>query len=82
LGHSKEEDAFAILQTFVDGGGNFIDTADVYGSGISEKTIGRFLKTQKSRSLLRQSWDAGMMDKWLAAELYLRWYAQACGKFS
>jgi aryl-alcohol dehydrogenase-like predicted oxidoreductase len=41
----KEEDAFAILQAFVDGGGNFIDTADVYGMGISEKAIGRFLKT-------------------------------------
>ncbi|RYZ54729.1 MAG: aldo/keto reductase [Chitinophagaceae bacterium] len=44
-GALAEEDAFAILQTFVDGGGNFIDTADVYGSGISEKTIGAFLKT-------------------------------------
>ncbi|NTS41309.1 aldo/keto reductase [Flavisolibacter sp. BT320] len=43
-GTLAEEDAFAILQTFVDGGGNFIDTADVYGSGISEKTIGTFLK--------------------------------------
>src|SRR3954471_11246114 len=41
----NEEDAFAILQAFVDAGGNFIDTADVYGSGISEKIIGRFLKT-------------------------------------
>lgn len=41
----NDEEAFAILQTFVDAGGNFIDTADVYGMGISEKTIGRFLKT-------------------------------------
>src|SRR6187401_3118476 len=39
-----EEDAFAILQAFVDAGGNFIDTADVYGNGTSEKIIGRFLK--------------------------------------
>jgi aryl-alcohol dehydrogenase-like predicted oxidoreductase len=37
--------AFEILQAFVDAGGNFIDTADVYGMGISEKVIGRFLKT-------------------------------------
>lgn len=44
-GTLQEEDAFAILQTFVDKGGNFIDTADVYGSGISEQTIGKFLKT-------------------------------------
>ena len=37
--------AFTILQAFIDAGGNFIDTADVYGMGISERVIGRFLKT-------------------------------------
>lgn len=41
----SDEDAFAILQAFAEAGGNFIDTADVYGMGISEKVIGRFLKT-------------------------------------
>lgn len=41
----NEEDAFSILNAYVEGGGNFIDTADVYGAGISEKTIGRFLTT-------------------------------------
>jgi aryl-alcohol dehydrogenase-like predicted oxidoreductase len=41
----NDEEAFAILQAFIDAGGNFIDTADVYGMGVSEKTIGRFLKT-------------------------------------
>lgn len=40
----NDEEAFSILQTFVDAGGNFIDTADVYGMGISERVIGRFLK--------------------------------------
>jgi aryl-alcohol dehydrogenase-like predicted oxidoreductase len=41
----NDEEAFSILQAFVDAGGNFIDTADVYGMGISERVIGRFLKT-------------------------------------
>lgn len=41
----KKEDAFAILNEFVNAGGNFIDTADVYGNGTSEKLIGEFLKT-------------------------------------
>ncbi len=41
----NDEEAFSILQTFTDAGGNFIDTADVYGMGISEQVIGRFLKT-------------------------------------
>jgi aryl-alcohol dehydrogenase-like predicted oxidoreductase len=40
----SEEEAFAILQAYTDAGGNFIDTADVYGAGISERVIGRFLK--------------------------------------
>ncbi len=44
-GKVNEEDAFAILQKFVDAGGNFIDTADVYGMGVSEQIIGRFLQT-------------------------------------
>lgn len=41
----NDDEAFAILQAYVDAGGNFIDTADVYGMGISERVIGRFLKT-------------------------------------
>ena len=44
-GTVNHEEAFAILKSFIDAGGNFIDTADVYGMGISEKLIGRFLKT-------------------------------------
>lgn len=45
-GNINKEDAFNILQAYVDGGGNFIDTADVYGMGVSETLIGEFLKTQ------------------------------------
>ena len=44
-GNIDEENAVAILQEFVDKGGNFIDTADVYGMGVSESVIGRFSKT-------------------------------------
>ena len=40
-----EEEAMKILATFVNEGGNFLDTADVYGMGISERTLGRFLKS-------------------------------------
>ena len=44
-GNVDEEAALQILKTYTDAGGNFIDTADVYGMGISEKVIGKFLKT-------------------------------------
>jgi len=43
----KPEEAFAILSAYIDGGGNLIDTADVYGMGVSESLIGEFLKTRK-----------------------------------
>lgn len=44
-GNVDEAAAFGILQAYTDAGGNFIDTADVYGMGISETVIGKFLKT-------------------------------------
>ena len=44
-----EKNADVILNTAVDNGVNFIDTADVYSDGESEKAIGRFLKTRKEK---------------------------------
>lgn len=43
-GKVDEQVALSILQAYVDAGGNFIDTADVYGMGISESIIGKFLE--------------------------------------
>lgn len=47
-GNIEEDLAFDILQTYVAAGGNFIDTADVYGGGNSERTIGAFLRQTKA----------------------------------
>ncbi len=41
----SEESAREILKISVDAGVTFIDTADVYGAGLSETRIGAFLKT-------------------------------------
>ena len=38
-----------ILNTAIDSGINFIDTADVYGNGESEKAVGRFIKSRSER---------------------------------
>ena len=40
----SESEAVAILKSAVDEGIRFFDTADVYGNGMSEHLIGRFLK--------------------------------------
>jgi aryl-alcohol dehydrogenase-like predicted oxidoreductase len=41
---TNEDEAHRQLDTFVDSGGTFIDTADVYGGGESERIIGRWAK--------------------------------------
>jgi len=46
-GNISETDALKILHKSVELGVNFIDTADVYGMGRSEKIIGKFLKETK-----------------------------------
>ena len=38
-----------ILHSAVDSGINFIDTADVYGNGESEKAVGKFIKSRSER---------------------------------
>jgi aryl-alcohol dehydrogenase-like predicted oxidoreductase len=48
-GTVDKEQAFEILQAYTGAGGNFIDTADVYGMGVSEKIIGEFLKTSDKK---------------------------------
>lgn len=43
--------ALAVLNGAVDAGVTFLDTADVYGDGVSEKRIGRFLAERGSAGL-------------------------------
>ncbi|MEV4066237.1 aldo/keto reductase [Nonomuraea dietziae] len=44
------EDAAAQLRTFVEAGGNLIDTADVYTGGDAERLLGRLLRDSVPRS--------------------------------
>jgi len=41
---TSQETSHQILDRFVEAGGNFIDTADVYTQGASEEVLGRWLK--------------------------------------
>jgi len=45
----SEEEAFRQMDRFVEVGGNFLDTARVYGDGISEQTIGKWLVASGNR---------------------------------
>lgn len=55
-GGTAESDAFDLLDRYVDGGGNFIDTASFYGRWLdnsenySESVIGRWMKARGNRA--------------------------------
>ncbi|MGO4593220.1 aldo/keto reductase [Leifsonia sp. 2TAF2] len=46
---ADEQTSHAILERYLEGGGNFIDTADVYSAGTSESIIGRWLARNPGR---------------------------------
>ena len=45
---TEEKDAFAILDAFLEAGGNVLDTSDVYGKGASEELLGRWRASRPS----------------------------------
>lgn len=50
LGRTIDEaTAFAVLDAYVEAGGNCIDTADIYSAGESELTLGRWMKARGNR---------------------------------
>ncbi len=56
---ADEATSFAILDAFVEAGGNFIDTADIYSrwaegnpGGVSEQIIGRWMKARGNRGAI------------------------------
>lgn len=49
FGSISTETSLGILQEAVDNNISFFDTADVYGDGISEEVIGKFLKTTSKK---------------------------------
>ncbi len=48
-GHVSDDDAVGALHAAIDRGVNFIDTADVYGDGRSERLVAGVLKERKER---------------------------------
>ena len=64
---SSEEVSYQMLDCFLEAGGNFIDTANVYSQGISEEILGRWLKGKHRDDLviatkLRFSMGSGPND--------------------
>jgi len=65
---ADEEQSYAVLDRYAEAGGNFIDTADAYGSwvegnppGASEQIIGRWMKSRGNRNEMVVATKVGMM---------------------
>jgi aryl-alcohol dehydrogenase-like predicted oxidoreductase len=61
-GSSKEESQ-KIYQAFREAGGNFIDTANVYTNGTSEKFLGEFIADQRDAVVVATKYTNGFGDK-------------------
>ncbi len=49
---ASPSESHAILEAFVEAGGTFIDTADVYNQGISEEIVGKWLKSKRRQDFV------------------------------
>jgi len=50
----------AVLDAFFEGGGNFVDTADVYTRGVSEAIFGNWIKARRNRGSVIVATKVGM----------------------
>ncbi|MEP6778408.1 MAG: aldo/keto reductase [Gemmatimonadaceae bacterium] len=56
---SGEDDSRAVFNAYIDAGGNFVDTADVYAGGRSEEMLGRFVAERSLRDQVVLATKAG-----------------------
>ena len=59
FGADKDESR-RIFDTFVEGGGNFIDTANKYTNGTSEKYVGEFIRSDRDKYVLATKYTLSM----------------------
>ena len=60
---SSKEDSFQMLDMFYEHGGNFFDTADVYGRGTSETILGEWLQHKPREELVVATKVRGAMGE-------------------
>jgi aryl-alcohol dehydrogenase-like predicted oxidoreductase len=49
---ASQEESRKVYDTFLEAGGNFIDTANIYTNGTSERLLGEFMQGQRERIVL------------------------------
>lgn len=49
---ANKETSRSIFEAFAEAGGNFIDTANIYTNGTSEKMLGEFVESERDRFVI------------------------------
>jgi aryl-alcohol dehydrogenase-like predicted oxidoreductase len=60
---STEEDAQKMFDCFVERGGNFLDTANFYGGGGSERMVGRIVKGKRDGTVIATKYTVTLYPK-------------------
>src|SRR6185503_5945479 len=75
-GNPDHDDSIRIIDAALDGGINFIDTADVYSAGESEEIVGKALKGKRDQVVLATKFHGQMGDDPNARGNSRRWIVQ------
>lgn len=63
LDHGSDKDTSArILDAYADAGGNFVDTANIYAGGSSERILGQLLEGRRDEFVLASKYTCGTRD--------------------
>jgi len=79
-GPASEDEAIATIHAAIDGGVDFIDTADVYGPFTNERLVGRALRGRRDRVVLATKFGNVRSEdgKWLGIDGRPEYVRQAC----
>src|SRR6201981_3234834 len=75
-GNPDHEDSVRIIHAALDGGINFIDTADVYSAGESEEIVGKALEGRRDSVVLATKFVAPMSEDTNKRGASRRWIMQ------
>ncbi|NNM86944.1 MAG: aldo/keto reductase [Phycisphaerae bacterium] len=79
-GPSDDAQSIAVIQAYLDAGGNFLDTADIYGMGRNEILVGKAIRDRRDRVFLATKFgnERGPNGEFLAVRGDPKYVKQAC----
>lgn len=76
-GTTDEAEFIDAVQTAIDHGINFFDTADIYGMGVSEKVLGKALKRRRHKAVIATKFGVRIKEGKTFYDNSMKWINQA-----